>query len=95
VHNPIHATEQCIATIAALAPMRIGLTAIRCLTILRSKATTWSRRSGTGCERCWRTAITHLQRGIGRLIDSYAEGVIEPGEFQPRIACLKARKAQG
>ena len=39
--------------------------------------------------------IAHLQRGIGRLIDSYAEGVIEPGEFQARIAGLKARQAQG
>jgi site-specific DNA recombinase len=37
--------------------------------------------------------ITRLQRGIGRLIDSYAEGVIEPSEFQPRIAGLKARRA--
>ena len=39
--------------------------------------------------------IARLQRGIGRLIDSYVEGVIEPGEFQPRIADLKARQAQG
>jgi site-specific DNA recombinase len=38
--------------------------------------------------------IARLQRGIGRLIDSYAEGVIEPGEFQPRIAGLKARRAR-
>jgi site-specific DNA recombinase len=38
--------------------------------------------------------IARLQRGIGRLIDSYAEGVIEPDEFQPRITGLKARRAR-
>ena len=38
--------------------------------------------------------IARLQRGIGRLIDSYAEGVIEPAEFQPRIAGLKTRRAR-
>jgi site-specific DNA recombinase len=38
--------------------------------------------------------IARLQRGIGRLIDSYAEGVIEPAEFQPRIAGLKMRRAR-
>src|SRR5258708_458836 len=32
-----------------------------------------------------------LRRGIERLIDSYAEGVIEKSEFTPRIAGLKQR----
>ena len=35
--------------------------------------------------------IAGLQRGIGRLIDSYAEGVIDKPEFEPRISGLKAR----
>jgi len=35
--------------------------------------------------------IAALQRGIGRLIDSYAEGVIDKTEFEPRIAGLKQR----
>jgi site-specific DNA recombinase len=35
-----------------------------------------------------------LRRGIGRLIDSYAEGVIDRAEFEPRIAGLKARLAR-
>jgi site-specific DNA recombinase len=35
-----------------------------------------------------------LRRGIGRLIDIYAEGVIEQHEFQPRIAGLKERLAR-
>lgn len=35
--------------------------------------------------------ISALQRGIGRLIDSYAAGVIERDEFEPRIGGLKAR----
>jgi hypothetical protein len=29
-----------------------------------------------------------LRRGLGRLIDAYAEGLIEKGEFEPRIARL-------
>ncbi|MFL5288046.1 MAG: recombinase family protein [Rhodopila sp.] len=37
--------------------------------------------------------ISALQRGIGRLIDSYAAGVIERDEFEPRIGGLKARVA--
>lgn len=35
--------------------------------------------------------MTTLRRGIGRLIDSYAEGVIGKTEFEPRIAKLKQR----
>ncbi|MER9971963.1 hypothetical protein NKJ94_35770, partial [Mesorhizobium sp. M0060] len=35
-----------------------------------------------------------LRRGIGRLIDSYAEGVIDKAEFEPRIAGLKQRLYQ-
>ena len=38
--------------------------------------------------------IEGLRRGIGRLIDSYAEGVIDRDEFQPRIAGLKERLAR-
>ena len=35
--------------------------------------------------------MTSLRRGIGRLIDSYTEGVIDKAEFEPRIAGLKQR----
>ena len=35
--------------------------------------------------------MTSLRRGIGRLIDSYAEGIIDKTEFEPRIAGLKQR----
>ena len=38
--------------------------------------------------------MTSLQRGIGRLIDSYTEGVIDKAEFEPRIAGLKQRVSQ-
>jgi site-specific DNA recombinase len=38
--------------------------------------------------------VDGLRRGIGRLIDSYAEGVIDHGEFQPRIAGLRERLAR-
>jgi site-specific DNA recombinase len=34
--------------------------------------------------------IAKLRRGVGRLIDSYAEGMIEKGEFEPRIRGLRA-----
>ncbi len=39
------------------------------------------------------TQIRKLRQGIGRLIDSYAEGLIEKGEFEPRVARLKERVA--
>ena len=35
--------------------------------------------------------MTTMRRGIGRLIDSYAEGIIDKAEFEPRIAGLKQR----
>jgi site-specific DNA recombinase len=38
--------------------------------------------------------MTSLRRGIGRLIDSYTEGVIDKAEFEPRIAGLKQRVSQ-
>ena len=38
--------------------------------------------------------IDGLRRGIARLIDSYAEGVIDRDEFLPRIAGLKERLAR-
>jgi site-specific DNA recombinase len=37
------------------------------------------------------TQIAKLRRGMGRLIDSYAEGFIEKAEFEPRIKRLKER----
>jgi len=39
------------------------------------------------------TQIRRLQQGVGRLIDSYAEGLIEKGDFEPRIRRLKERIA--
>jgi len=39
------------------------------------------------------TQIRKLRQGIGRLIDSYAEGLIEKGEFDPRVGRLKGRVA--
>src|SRR4051794_8375880 len=38
--------------------------------------------------------IAALRRGIGRLIDAYAEGVLDRAEFEPRVAGLKARAAR-
>ncbi len=35
--------------------------------------------------------IARLRRGIDRLIDGYAEGIINPPEFEPRVAGLKQR----
>lgn len=38
--------------------------------------------------------IAALRRGIGRLIDSYAEGFVEKHEFEPRITGMKQRLSQ-
>ena len=38
--------------------------------------------------------IATMRRGVGRLIDSYAEGLIDKTEFEPRIAGLKQRLSQ-
>jgi site-specific DNA recombinase len=38
--------------------------------------------------------MTTLRRGIDRLIDSYAGGLIDKAEFEPRIAGLKLRMTQ-
>lgn len=38
-----------------------------------------------------RAQVTKLQRGMARLIDGYAEGLIEKGEFEPRIKRMKQR----
>ena len=35
--------------------------------------------------------IAALRRGIGRLIDGYAEGLIERGEFEPRVEGMRGR----
>jgi hypothetical protein len=38
-----------------------------------------------------RAQIAELQRGMARLIDGYAEGLIEKAEFEPRIKRMKQR----
>ena len=38
--------------------------------------------------------IGRLRQGIVRLIDSYADGIIEKGEFEPRIARMRERLKQ-
>jgi site-specific DNA recombinase len=38
--------------------------------------------------------MTTVRCGVGRLIDSYAEGLIDKAEFEPRIAGLKQRLSQ-
>jgi site-specific DNA recombinase len=37
------------------------------------------------------TQLTKLRRGLERLIDSYAEGLIHKAEFEPRITQMRAR----
>ena len=36
--------------------------------------------------------IKSVERGIERLIDAYADGFLEKGEFQPKIEALRRRK---
>jgi site-specific DNA recombinase len=38
--------------------------------------------------------LAKLRSGVGRLIDSYAEGVISKAEFEPRLAGLRRRTAK-
>ena len=38
--------------------------------------------------------LSKLRAGTGRLIDSYAEGVISEAEFEPRLAGLRQRVAE-
>ena len=51
-------------------------------------------KSGNGirqdCEALDRQ-IVRLRRGLDRLIDGYAEGIIDRGEFEPRVSVLKQR----
>ena len=35
--------------------------------------------------------IAKLRRGMGRLIDGYAEGLIDKADFEPRVAGLRQR----
>jgi len=60
----------------------------------------YQRRLQDPSQAAQRTALTtvetqlrKLRQGIGRLIDSYAEGLIEKSEFEPRVARLKERAA--
>jgi site-specific DNA recombinase len=39
------------------------------------------------------TQLTKLRRGMGRLIDSYAEGFIDKTEFEPRVTQMRTRIA--
>ena len=38
--------------------------------------------------------IGQLRQGVARLIDSYAEGLIDKGEFEPRVTRLRQRLAR-
>jgi site-specific DNA recombinase len=38
--------------------------------------------------------IAKLRRSVGRLIDSYAEGILEKAEFEPRLLGLRGRLAR-
>ena len=38
--------------------------------------------------------IAALRRGVGRLIDAYAEGLIERGELEPRVERMRQRSSQ-
>ena len=37
------------------------------------------------------TQMSKLRRGLARLIDSYAEGLIDKQEFEPRVTHMRAR----
>ena len=62
----------------------------------------WSRSIGDGfCKRMLEAncsglegQIGRLRQGLSRLIDSYADGIIEKMEFEPRIARMRERLKQ-
>jgi site-specific DNA recombinase len=41
-----------------------------------------------------RTAISKTKQGIGRLLDAYTAGLVEPSDFEPRMKRLKERLAK-
>lgn len=41
-----------------------------------------------------RTAMSKAKQGIGRLLDAYTAGLVEPSDFEPRIKRLKERLAK-
>jgi len=41
-----------------------------------------------------RTAISKAKQGIGRLLDAYTAGLVEPSDFEPRIKRFKERLAK-
>ena len=41
-----------------------------------------------------RTTIAKAKQGIGRLLDAYAAGLVEPSDFEPRIRRLKEQLAK-
>ena len=43
---------------------------------------------------CLEARMGRLRQGIARLIDSYAEGLIDKGEFEPRITRMRERLKQ-
>ena len=55
------------------------------------QARTSPGEAGEGADLERRIAV--LRRGIGRLIDGYAEGLIERGEFEPRMDGMRRRLA--
>ena len=52
------------------------------------------RRAGTRGSESLTKLIQKVKRGIARLIDAYEEGLLEKGEFEPRIRSAKERLAK-
>jgi site-specific DNA recombinase len=101
--NRFDGQRRCDARVVAVAPLDAAVWAKTCQ-LLEDPARVLlehQRRleaARTGPRRLELEAVdrqlTKLRRGIGCLIDSYAEGIIDKAEFEPRLAALRWRVAK-
>ena len=101
--NRFHGQRRCDARVVPVGPLDAAVWGEVCQ-LLEDPARVlqeYQRRleaARTGPRRLEREAadrqLARLRRGIGRLIDGYAEGLIERDEFEPRLAELRRRVSQ-
>jgi site-specific DNA recombinase len=101
--NRFDGQRRCDARVVAVAPLDAAVWAEVCR-VLRDPARVLlehrrrveaaragpRRLAGEAVDR----RLANLRRGIGRLIDGYAEGLIEKAELEPRLAALRRRLAE-
>jgi site-specific DNA recombinase len=98
-----HGQRRCGARVVAVAPLDAAVWAEVCRVLedptrVIQEYQRRLRAARTGPHRLELEAVDRqlvkLRRGIGRLIDSYAEGIIDKAEFEPRLSELRRRVAE-